>query len=157
VLWILCVGAPQAGEGQVPSLAAAAGPVFLPGTGKTNDWHGMVSFGIQQRAIGLRLEAMYAGVPGADLVALTGNVLWVVRRGGPAEVEPYMMAGVGSYVKFSESRFGLNAGAGVRCKVRSLRLFAEARYHRVTRRFGEGRDANTLVPVSVGVALGHGR
>jgi hypothetical protein len=38
-----------------------------------------------------------------------------------------------------------------------LRLFAEARIHRVTSRFDEAREAATFIPVSVGVALGHGR
>ncbi|MEP6687504.1 MAG: hypothetical protein ABJC36_04085 [Gemmatimonadales bacterium] len=157
VLWTLCLAAARPGEGQVISLAVGTGPVFLPGSGTLGDWQGMLSVGVQQRAVGVRLEAMYTGVPGADLLALTANVLWVVRRRVATQVEPYLIAGVGSYVKYSESRFGLNAGAGIRRQVGWLRLFAEARYHHVTSRFDEGRLADTFVPVSVGVALGHGR
>jgi hypothetical protein len=43
---------------------------------------------------------------------------------------------------FSEQRFGLNGGAGVRRPVGPLRLFNEA------------RDADTIIPVSLGVTLG---
>jgi hypothetical protein len=153
-LCMFCLAYPQPSRGQAVSAAAAAGPVFLPGSGTGGDWHGMVGVGIQREALGVRLDAMYAGVPGADLVALTGNIVWILRPGGPTEAEPYLIAGVGGYVKFSESRFGLNGGVGVRRRVGPLRLFAEVRYHRVTRRFEEARDADTFVPVSVGVALG---
>jgi hypothetical protein len=154
VLLALCVVNPEPGRGQTVSLAAATGPSFLPGSGDLGDWHGLVGVGIQREALGARFEAMYAGVPGADLVALTGNLVWILRQGESTEAEPYLIAGIGSYVKFSESRFGLNGGIGVRRRVGSLRLFAEVRYHRVTRRFEEARDADTLVPLSVGVALG---
>ena len=157
VIWALCAAAPQPGHGQVMAVAAAMGPAFLPGSGTLGDWHGMVSVGVQRKALGGRLEAMYAGVPGADLLALTGNVLWVIRPGGVADPEPYLIAGGGSYVKFSEARFGLNGGIGVRRQAGPLRLFAEVRYHRVTSHFDEARDADTFVPVSVGVALWHGR
>jgi hypothetical protein len=153
-LWVLCLAHPLPGRGQAVSLPAAAGPLFLPGSGTGGDWHGMIGVGIQREALGARLEAMYAGVPGADLVALTGNLVWILRPGELTDVEPYLIAGVGSYVKFSESRFGLNGGVGVRRRVGRLRLFAEVRYHRVTRRFEEAREADTFVPVSVGVALG---
>ena len=153
-LCMLCLAYPRPSRGQTVSLTAGAGPVFLPGSGTSRDWQGMVGVGIQRETLGARLEGMYTGVPGADLVALTGNLVWILRSGGPTEAEPYLIAGVGSYVKFSESRFGLNGGVGVRRQVGRLRLFAEVRYHRVTRRFEEARDADTFVPVSVGVALG---
>ena len=102
----------------------------------------------------IRLEAMYTGVPGADLVAFTGNLQWIFRRGSANAVEPYLVAGLGDYVKFSEDKFGLNAGAGVRRKVGAVRLFAEVRYHQVTSRFEEATGADTFVPVSFGIMLG---
>ncbi len=57
-------------------------------------------------------------------------------------------------MKFSESRFGVNGGVGVRRRMGPIRLFAEMRYHRVTRQFDEAGNADTFVPVSVGVVLG---
>ena len=154
VLLVLCAVHPQQGRGQTVSVAAATGPSFLPGSGTVGDWHGLVGIGIQRETLGARLEAMYAGVPGADLVALTGNLVWILRRGGVTDTEPYLIAGIGSYVKFTESRFGVNGGVGVRRRMGPIRLFAEVRYHRVTRQFEEAGNADTFVPVSVGVLLG---
>lgn len=152
LLLALCA---HSGHSQTLSVAVAAGPVFLPGSGSHPDWEGLVALGIEKGDFGARLEGMYAGVPGADLVALTGNLVWIVRRERLGEVEPYVIVGVGSYVKFSESRFGVNGGLGVRRRAGPLWVFGEARYHRVTRRFEEARSAATFIPVSVGVALGN--
>jgi hypothetical protein len=154
VLLALYVAHPQPGRGQTVSVAAATGPSFLPGSAEIGDWHGLVGVGIQRKALGVRLEAMYAGVPDADLVALTGNLVWILRRPGLMDTEPYLIAGVGTYVKYFESRFGVNAGAGVRRRIGPLRLFAEMRFHQVINRFEEAGDANTLVPISLGVVLG---
>jgi hypothetical protein len=154
VLLALCVAHPQPGRGQTVSVAAATGPSFLPGSGDLGDWHGLAGVGIERNALGARLEAMYEGVPGADLVALTGNLVWILRRPGAMDTEPYLIAGIGSYVKMTESRFGVNGGVGVRRRMGAFRLFAEMRYHRVTRQFEEAGEADTFVPVSVGVVLG---
>ena len=151
VLWCMCI---PAGHSQALSLAAAAGPVFLPGSSVGADWQALLAVDIQRQALGGRVEAMYTGVPGADLIALTGNLVWTFRREPRDRVEPYLIAGMGAYVKFFEQRFGLNGGAGVRRPLGPVRLFAEVRYHRVTRRFDEAREAATFIPVSVGVTLG---
>jgi hypothetical protein len=144
----------QPGHSQTLSVAAATGSVFLPRSGVGADWQGSLAVGIQTGAIGARLEGMYTGVPGADLVALTGNLVWTFRHGSLTAIEPYLIAGVGTYVKFTEERFGLNGGAGVRRRAGPFRVFAEVRYHRVTHRFDESREADTFVPLSVGVSLG---
>jgi hypothetical protein len=62
VLLALCVAHPQPGRGQTVSVAAATGPSFLPGSGDLGDWHGLVGVGIERKALGARLEAMYEGV-----------------------------------------------------------------------------------------------
>ena len=155
LLLVLWSTAAQRGHSQKASLAAATGPVFLPGSGSGPDWQGLLWFGIEQGDLGGRLEGMYTGVPGADLVALTGNLVWTLRRGEPTDFEPYLVAGLGAYVKFSEQRFGLNGGAGVRRRFGPVRLFAEARYHQVTSRFEEASQADTFVPLLAGIMLGH--
>jgi hypothetical protein len=84
VPFLLVLGFTAAGPGHSQttlSLAAAAGPVSFPGSGAGADWHGLVQLGIQNGPIGGRLEAMLTGVPGADLLALTGNLVWTFRRG----------------------------------------------------------------------------
>ena len=146
---------PQSGDSQTLSLAAAAGPVFLPGSGASSDWQGLLWLGYRMgNNFGVRFEGMLTGVPGADLLALTSNLVWTFRRRQLTAVEPYLVAGLGTYVKFSEDRFGLNGGVGVRRRVGAVRLFAEVRYHRVTRRFDEANNADTFVPVSFGIILG---
>lgn len=142
-------------DSQTLSVAVASGPVFLPGSGASSDWQGLLWVGYQMgNNAAVRLEAMYTGVPISDLLALSGNLLWIFRRGQAKAIEPYLVAGVGTYVKFSEERFGLNGGAGLRRRVGAVRLFVEARYHRVTRRFDEASNADTFVPVSFGITLG---
>ena len=93
---------------------------------------------------------MYTGVPGADLVAFTCNLVWTFRPGQRTGFDPYLVAGLGSYVKFSENRFGLNGGAGVGRRLGSVRLYAELRYHRVTESFEEANEADTFVPLLLG-------
>jgi hypothetical protein len=154
ILLVLGLTRAQSGDSQTLSLAAASGPVFLPGSGASADWQGLLWLGYQKEGVGVRLEAMYTGVPSADLVAFTGNVVWTFRRRQATAIQPYLVAGLGDYVKFSEERFGLNGGAGVRRRVGPVRLFAEVRYHRVMRRFDEASNADTFVPVSFGVTLG---
>jgi hypothetical protein len=144
----------QLGHSQTLSVAVAGGPVFLPGSGASADWQGLFWLGYQKEGVGVRLEAMYTGVPGADLVAFTGNFVWTFRRQQVNAVEPYLVAGLGDYVKFSEERFGLNAGAGLRRRAGPVRLFAEVRYHHVTGKFEEANNADTFVPISFGITLG---
>jgi hypothetical protein len=155
ILVVLGLTRAQPGDSQTLSLSAASGPVFLPGSGAGADWQGLIWLGYRLgNGGGVRFEAMFTGVPGADLLALTSNVVWTFRRRQATAVEPYLVAGLGTYAKFSENRFGLNGGVGVRRRVGAVRLFAEVRYHRVTRHFDEASKADTFVPVSFGIALG---
>jgi hypothetical protein len=154
ILVVLGLARAQPGHSQTLSLAAASGPVFLPGSGAGADWQGLIYLAYRLGNGGVRFEAMFTGVPGADLLALTSNFVWTFRRRQVTAVEPYLIAGLGTYVKFSEHRFGLNGGAGVRRRAGPLRLFAEVRYHRVTRHFDEASNADTFVPVSFGITLG---
>jgi hypothetical protein len=80
ILVVLGVMRPQPGDSQTLSVAVASGPVFLPGSGASADWQGLLWVGYRLGNAGLRLEAMYTGVPGADLLALTSNLLWTFRR-----------------------------------------------------------------------------
>ena len=151
---VLGLTRPPQGESQTLSLAAATGPVFLPGSGGSADWQGLLWLGYQKDGVGVRLEAMYTGVPISDLIAFTANAVWTFRRRQANAIQPYLVVGLGDYVKWSEDRFGLNAGVGVRRRVGSVRLFAEVRYHRVTRDFDEASNADTFVPISFGIMLG---
>jgi hypothetical protein len=155
ILVVLGLTRAQSGDSQTGSVAVATGPVFLPGSGASSDWQGLLWLGYRMgNNAGIRLEAMFTGVPGADLLALTSNFVWTFPRRQANAVEPYLVAGVGTYAKFSENRFGLNGGMGVRRRVGAVRLFAEVRYHRVMHSFDEASNADTFVPVSFGIVLG---
>ena len=154
-LAVLALTPTQTGHSQTLSVAVATGPVFLPGSGTNSDWQGLLWVGYRMgNNVGVLLEAMFTGVPGADLLALTGNLVWIFRRQQVNAVEPYLIAGLGTYVKFRQERFGLNGGAGMRRRVGPVRLFAEVRYHRLTGNFDEQPNADTFVPVSFGITLG---
>ena len=152
-VFLLCFGL-HAAYAQALALLSAAGPTVFPSSGAGSDWHALVGLAVHPAgSLSPRLDAMYAGLPGADLVALTGNIVWTLRGASRAAVEPYLLGGLGAYIKFSEARFGLNGGAGVRGRVGRIGLFGEVRYHRVTRRFHEAANVVALLPVSLGVAL----
>ena len=154
ILVVLGLTRARPSNSQTLSVAAAGGPVFLPGSGASSDWHGLLGLGIHQGNGGVRFDAMLTGVPGADLLALTANYVWTFRRKQGNAVEPYLIAGLGGYVKFSDDHFGLNGGVGVRRRAGPVRLFAEVRYHRLTSKFEETSNADTFVPVSFGIMLG---
>jgi len=154
ILVVLGLTRARPSDSQTLSVAAAGGPVFLPGSGASADWHGLFGLGIHQGKSGVRFDAMLTGVPGADLLALTANYVWTFRRKQVNAVEPYLIAGLGTYVKFSDDHFGLNGGAGLRRRAGPVRLFAEVRYHRMTGKFDETSSADTFVPVSFGIMLG---
>jgi hypothetical protein len=72
---------------------------------------------------------------------------------------PYLIGGLGVYnINFdlagvdSETKFGINAGAGFTVPVGqgSTRLFAEGRFHNI---FTEGENLN-LLPITIGIMFG---
>jgi len=92
----------------------------------------------------------------ARVIAVTLNATYAF---GPQPViKPYIIGGVGGYnVKFepsngssfSETRFGINLGAGLRVQLTGFSTFAEIRWHDV---FTTGSSVQML-PVSVGVTF----
>jgi hypothetical protein len=138
-------------------LSVGAGPTVFPGSGAGMDWHASVSVGVRTRgAVAPRLDLAYLGVPISDLVAITGNLVWSSRRREGSRFQPYLVAGVGPYVKFGETRIGLNGGAGVRYPAAgSHRLYLEARYHGMLKRFEEAADVRNFLLFSLGVSIGN--
>jgi len=119
--------------------------------------------------LGLQVDAFYTrlglegGVDGhSQIIGGTANAVFAFP-GGPAR--PYLLGGVGVYngktsidglgSSESETKFGLNAGAGFDFGLGKASLFAEARLHAILK---GGVDAATLeettafmIPVTVGL------
>jgi hypothetical protein len=62
ILLVLGLTRVQPSDSQTVSLAGAAGPVYLPGSGVSSDWQGLLGLGFQKGNGGLRFEAMLTGV-----------------------------------------------------------------------------------------------
>lgn len=97
----------------------------------------------------------------AQLFYGTGNVVYNFLTAEDSRFHPYLIGGVGVYnLDFkgddvpstvdSETKFGINAGAGFNFSAGSASLFIEGRFHDV---FTE--DSNTqFIPINLGVRFG---
>ena len=126
--------------------------------------------------VGFRLEGAWhqfhdkpfagtTGTTGARIAAITLNATYAVL---PLPiVKPYVIGGVGEYSvrttspaplppsqgvrsdfqTTTETKFGINVGAGVRVQVASFAVFVEARWHDINT---SGSNAQ-MIPVSVGL------
>ena len=121
--------------------------------------------------VGIRVEGMYdrfdqkgtnaLGVH-TNIFAGTGNII----LGGTAttgSIRPYVIAGVGFYnLKVdatnasgasSETKFGINGGAGVELPLSGISAFLEGRYHYVLSSGGNGGSNLGFIPIVVGVRV----
>jgi opacity protein-like surface antigen len=118
--------------------------------------------------LGLQVDAFYnrfglqGGVDGNNqVIGATANALFAFPSVSP--VRPYLLGGVGVYnqkitigdASGSESKFGINAGAGVDFSLGSAKLFADARFHAI---LNGSVDAETLeeanaymIPITLGL------
>lgn len=117
----------------------------------------MGTLGMQPAAmpVGLRLDVAYNsfGASGnfddAKIISGTANALLTTSNMGG--VKPYVIGGVGLYnADFggdSETKFGLNGGAGLEFALSGFNTFLEARYHSV---FTENKNTN-YIPLVFGI------
>jgi hypothetical protein len=138
-------------------------------------WHGQaaVSFVPQSLPIGFQVDGNFsrfgvedAAAGGLDLkyqlIYGTGNVVYKFKSSEDSKFRPYLIGGVGVYnfdVKGpdadlvpgnSETKFGINAGAGFDIKAQSVGFFIEGRFHDV---FTSGSNLQ-FIPITVGVRFG---
>jgi opacity protein-like surface antigen len=141
-----------------------------------------VNFGVANWPVGIRIDGQWnqfgvkdqAGVSfsGVHFRDIHGTADAVINVGSGQAAKFYLLAGVGVYnlnttgsnsdVDFSNSssqtKFGLNGGAGLKFNVGSLSPFVEARYHYV---FLNGNDLTNnssnpklqMIPISVGLSF----
>jgi hypothetical protein len=141
-------------------------------------WHGLagLSFVPTGWPVGIQIDGSYqqykldedvvgSGSLKDRLIMGTGNVVYKFKTSEESTFRPYLIGGAGVYnVKVtgssdvgnvldtsgSQTKFGLNGGAGFDFKAGSAGLFVEGRFHDV---FTDGKDLK-FIPITVGVRLG---
>lgn len=161
---------PATAAAQRPVRVSLGGGVSIP-TGAHADaagtgWHalGAIALSTLMQPIGLRADVAYnrfsagdaATVPGDDITSsvasATANVTYrLPMTNSPAS--PYLIAGLGAYRSDcdaaaceADTRFGWNAGLGVKLYVLRVRSFAEVRFHRAG-------GAVQFIPATVGLTF----
>jgi len=97
-----------------------------------------------------------------QLIYGTANLVYKFKTSEESKFRPYLIGGGGVYnfkvkgddvpdgIDDSETKFGINAGAGFDFKAGSAGLFIEGRFHDV---FTTGSNT-TFIPITIGVRLG---
>jgi hypothetical protein len=166
------------GEGTGAEFSLGGG-VTIP-TGRFDDvanlgWHGLVgvSFVPQNLPVGFQVDGSFSRlsvdkdqVGGLDikdqLIYGTGNLVYKFKTSEDSKFRPYLIGGGGVYnfdtkgpdadivPSNSQTKFGINAGAGFDIKAQSVGFFVEGRFHDV---FTDGPNVK-FIPITVGVRLG---
>jgi opacity protein-like surface antigen len=134
-------------------------------------WQGTaaVSFVPQNGPVGFRLDGTYSQF---DLestfdvherfIYATGNVVYEFLSSEQTRLRPYLLGGLGVYNskgtgsdapafgETSQTKFGLNAGAGVDFDVGGAALFVEGRFHNV---FADP-SSKQFIPITLGISFG---
>ena len=158
------------------SLGVGGGSVVPTGTmadGLQTGWNGMVVARVKPALspVGLQLDGFYdrfaleGGIDGhSSMLGATANLVYAMPSAAVAR--PYLLGGVGVYngktsidgVGSSESqtKFGLNAGAGVDFAFGGgARLFAEGRFHAILKGVADPSTAEEktayMIPLTVGL------
>jgi len=156
---------------QTPVRFGLGGGVSIP-SGSTSDglktgWHGMalVQFKPASSPVGFQIDGAYHqmkfdGGGGKDqIIDGTANVVYEFQTSEDSKFRPYLIGGGGVYnVKakpdvggsVSDTKFGINAGAGFNFGSASTSFFVEGRFHDV---LVSGQDFH-FIPITVGVRFG---
>jgi hypothetical protein len=133
-------------------------------------WQGTasVSFAPENMPIGFQVDGNYSQFSDdtdldikSQFIYGTGNVVYRFATSEESRFHPYLIGGGGVYnLKAtgddvvgdpdSETKFGINAGAGFDISAGGAGLFIEGRFHNV---FTEGSNTQ-FIPINVGIRLG---
>ena len=172
VLGLAVVLSAQAAQAQGLSFGVGGGVVVPTGTlsdGNSTGYSGSALLRVQPPTspVGLQVDASYTrfGLEGIDghsrMLSGTANAVYAFP--GASMAKPYLIGGLGLYngkttidgVGSSESqtKFGLNAGAGFDFGLGKAKLFAEGRFHAIMKGVSDGSDEKTayMIPLTVGV------
>lgn len=156
---------------QAPVQFGLGGGASIP-SGSTSDglktgWHGtaLVQFMPAASPVGFRVEGSYRqmnfdGGGGKDqIIDGTANAVYQFQVSPETKFRPYIIGGGGVYnVKAkpdigpspSETKFGINAGAGFNVGTSATSFFVEGRFHNV---FFPGSDFH-FIPITAGARFG---
>jgi hypothetical protein len=136
-------------------------------------WHGTgaVSYVPQNLPVGFQLDGTFSRLSDetpddvkAQLIYGTGNVFYRFQTSEQTRFRPYLIGGGGVYNldakgedvdpnAESQTKFGLNAGAGFDYKAGAVGVFVEGRFHTV---FTENDNTN-FIPITLGIRFGGSR
>jgi hypothetical protein len=168
----LSVGVGRAdADAQTPVHFGVGGGASIP-SGSSSDglktgWHGMALVQILPASspVGFQVDGAYhqMGFDGGggkeQVIDGTANVVYEFKSAPDTKFRPYLIGGGGVYNlkskpdaggSFSDTKFGVNAGAGFNIGTASTSFFVEGRFHNV---FVTGSDFE-FIPITVGVRFG---
>lgn len=174
VLGLAVVLVAQAAHAQAMSFGLGGGIVVPTGTlsdGNSTGYSGSALVRVQPPAspVGFQVDAFYTrfgldGVAGhSRMIGGTANA--VVAFPGASMARPYLIGGLGLYngkttidglgSSDSQTKFGINAGAGFDFGLGKAKLFAEGRFHAIMKGVTDGTtgDEKTayMIPLTVGL------
>jgi hypothetical protein len=171
IAFVLTVATPVAAHAQRLLTVDLGGGVSLPQgnfrDGANTGWNALLAVGLRTPMIphGLRLDVAHnqfddKGPPARGRLAVTSGTLNLTYRLPSANqpIAPYVITGLGAYRTEcvgattpcdGDTRFGWNAGLGLRMFTFGIRSFIDARFQSVVR---DGPNLNYF-PITVGITL----
>lgn len=166
----LSLGA-AAASAQMPVEFGVGGGLSVP-TGTTSNglktgWHGLalVQFKPASSPVGFRIDGSYnqLGFDGGggkeEVIAGTANAVYELATSAESRFHPYLIGGGGIYnvkskpdfgVSLSDTKFGVNVGAGFNFKSSGIGFFVEGRFHDILL---SGPDFH-YIPITAGIRFG---
>ncbi|HET9727732.1 MAG TPA: outer membrane beta-barrel protein [Gemmatimonadales bacterium] len=175
VLGLAVVLVAQAAHAQAMSFGLGGGIVVPTGTlsdGNSTGYSGSALVRVQPPAspVGFQVDAFYTrfglqgGVDGhSRMIGGTANAVFAFP--GASMARPYLIGGLGLYngkttitglgSSDSQTKFGINAGAGFDFGLGKAKLFAEGRFHAIMKGVTDGTTGAEktayMIPLTVGV------
>jgi hypothetical protein len=135
--------------------------------GLKTGWHGaaLVQFKPPASPVGFQVDGSYThfGLDGGggkyQVISGTANAVYTFSVAAETQFRPYLIGGGGLYnlklkpdvgVSSSDTKFGINVGAGLNFKTSGVGVFVEGRFHDV---LVSGPDFH-YIPITVGVRFG---
>jgi opacity protein-like surface antigen len=156
---------------QTPVEFGLGAGISIP-SGATSDglktgWHGtaLVQFKPAASPVGFQVDGSYHqlgfdGGGGKDqIISGTANAVYTFSVAPETQFRPYLIGGGGVYnvkakpdvgASISDTKFGINVGAGFNVRTSGIGVFVEGRFHNV---LVDGPDFH-YIPITVGVRFG---